>query len=83
MAEELGSIRYTAKELFERIDGKLDAIDLKLDEKVGRVEHEALKRHVEANKERIAGLETKLVRYVAIANTLVAVGVLAVNHYLP
>lgn len=84
MADEVnGSIRYTAKELFERIDSKLDTIDQKLDDKVGRVEHEKLKKEVNALRDKITTLDTKMVRYIAIANTLVAIGILAFNHYLP
>lgn len=76
MAEELngGVIRYSAKELFERIDGKLDVIDAKLDEKIGRSEFEELKT-------RVGSLEARAIRYAAIASTLAAVGAFAANHY--
>lgn len=84
MAEDVnGQIRYTAKELFEKIDSKLDSIDEKLDEKVGRTEFEEIKKEMTYLRDKITALDAKLVRYVAIANTLVAVGILAINHYLP
>lgn len=75
MSEEVnGSIRYTAKELFEKIDGKLDVIDGKLDDKIGRAEFEELKTRVNL-------LEAKVWRYSGAIAVAAAGATLAANHY--
>lgn len=76
MADDVnGSIRYSAKELFEKIDGKLDGIDAKLDDKIGRREFEDLKK-------RVSLLEGQAMKYAAAAASVTAVIAVTANHYL-
>jgi len=76
LSEEVnGSIRYSAKELFEKIDSKLDGIDAKLDEKIGRNEFEELKGRV--NK-----LEGQAMRYAAASASVTATIAVLANHFL-
>lgn len=83
MTDEVnGSIRYSAKELFEKIDGKLDAIDSKLDDKIGRTEFEELKTRVHDNENLSLAVERKVIRYAAIGSTVVSAAVIAANYFL-
>jgi hypothetical protein len=75
-------VRYTAKELFQRIDEKLDSIDAKLDDKVSRREFDDLKETVTANGGRLEDLTSRVIRLVAAANAIVAAALVAAQHYL-
>jgi len=83
LAEDVnGSIRYTAKELFEKIDGKLDAIDAKLDDKIGRQEFEKLAVRVAVVENSTSDLRGQIIRIVALASGAISVTVFLANYFV-